>query len=69
MNKEEMQKAMKQIGEDAVVSMIKRIVRPYAEKYIMDSPNKIDDIMLPFMDQLEKAMIELADDIDGEDNR
>jgi regulator of PEP synthase PpsR (kinase-PPPase family) len=54
------------LGEDVVKTVISKVVRPYAEYYIEQSPNKIDDIILPFMEQLEKALLEIADKIDGE---
>jgi regulator of PEP synthase PpsR (kinase-PPPase family) len=54
------------LSEDVVKVVIKQIVRPYAEYYIEQSPNKIDDIILPFLDQIEKALLEVADKIDGE---
>lgn len=54
------------LGEDVVKTVISQVVRPYAEYYIEQSPNKIDDIILPFMEQLEKALLEIADKIDGE---
>ena len=68
MDEEQLKKAMLSIGEDAVISLIKNVVRPYAEKYVLESENKIDDILLPFMAQLESALVELADQIDGEDD-
>lgn len=54
------------LGEDVIKTVIKEIVRPYAEEYIKNSANKIDDIILPFMDQIEKALLEISDKIDGE---
>lgn len=55
-----------EIGEDVVKSVISKVVKPYAQDYILKSENKIDDILLPFLDSLEKALIELADKIDNE---
>lgn len=55
------------LGEDVVKTVIKEVVRPYAEHYIKESDNKIDDIVLPFLDQLEAALLEMADKIDGEE--
>jgi hypothetical protein len=66
MDKEKLEQALKSIGEDAVVSLIRNVVRPFAEDYIAKSENKIDDIILPFMGQLEDALVKLADGIDGE---
>lgn len=55
-----------EIGEDVVKAVISKVVKPYAQDYILKSENKIDDILLPFLDSLEKALVELADKIDGE---
>jgi hypothetical protein len=54
------------LGEDVVKRVIKDIVRPFAEAYVLSSPNKLDDTLLLFMGQLEKALLDLADKIDGE---
>lgn len=54
------------LGEDVAKTVVAKIVRPYAEYYIEQSSTKIDDILLPFMDQLEKALLEVVDQIDGE---
>jgi hypothetical protein len=54
------------LGEDVAKSVIKDIVRPYAAYYIEQSENKIDDIILPFLDQIEKALLEVVDKVDGE---
>lgn len=62
----DLKKAGLNIAEDLVKNVVKDIVRPYAEKYIADSSNKIDDILLPFLDQLEAALLAAADKIDGE---
>lgn len=56
------------IAEDTVVAVIKKIVRPFAEDVIQNSENKIDDIILPFLDQLEAALVGLAEKIDASDN-
>lgn len=54
------------IAEDAAKAVIKNIVRPYAEYYVAQSENKIDDIILPFIGQLEAALLDFADKIDGD---
>ena len=36
------------LAENVAESVVKKIVRPYAEYYIQESENKIDDILLPF---------------------
>lgn len=55
------------IAEDTVKAVIKNIVRPYGEYYIKKSENKVDDILLPFLDQIEEALIKFADKIDGQE--
>lgn len=67
MEKPDLKKAGLNIAEDAVKAAIKSVVRPYAEYYITQSENKIDDIILPFLDQLEAALQDVADEIDGEE--
>lgn len=62
----DVKKASLNVGEDMVKMVIKNIIRPYAEVYVKNSENKLDDMILPFLDQLEKGLIELADKIDGE---
>lgn len=56
------------IAEDTAVAVIKKIVRPFAEDLVLKSENKIDDILLPFLDQLEAALVNLAEKIDEADN-
>lgn len=62
----DLKKAGLSIAEDTVKAVIKDIVRPYAAEYILKSENKVDDILLPFLDQLEAALVQLADKLDGE---
>lgn len=63
----DMKKAGLNIAEEMVKSVLKDIVHPYAKAYIEASPNKIDDVILPFLAQLEAALLGLADKIDGEE--
>lgn len=62
----DLKKAGLNIGEDVVKAVISKVVKPYAEQYIVASPNKIDDVLLPFLGSLEAALLEQADKIDGE---
>jgi hypothetical protein len=55
------------LAEQITASVIKQVVRPYAEYYIYKSENKIDDVLVPFLDQLEGAILEVVDKIDGEE--
>lgn len=62
----DIKKAGLNIAEDTVVAVVKNIVKPFAAEYIAKSSSKVDDILLPFLDQLESALIGLADRIDSE---
>jgi hypothetical protein len=62
----DIKKAALNMGEDLAKNVIKNIVRPYAEEYILASPNKIDDLLLPFLDNLEAALMAAMDKIDGD---
>lgn len=66
MEKPDLTKVGLDIAEDAAKSVILKLIRPYAEYYIQQSETKIDDILLPFIGQLEEALLGLADKIDGE---
>lgn len=68
MDKPDLKQLGLELAEDTVQSAVKKIVRPYAEWYISQSENKIDDILLPFLDQLEQAIVEAADAIDGKED-
>lgn len=58
----------KGLAEDLVKKVISEVVKPYAQYYILKSDTKVDDILLPFLDDLEKGLLQLADKIDGEDD-
>ena len=62
----DVKKELLNIGEDTAVQLVRRVVKPLAEQYIKDSDNKVDDIILPFLDMIEDALIDLLDEIDGE---
>jgi hypothetical protein len=66
MEKPDIKKIGLGLGEDLAASVVKQIVRPYAEYYITQSENKIDDVLLPFLSSLETAILEQIDKIDGE---
>jgi len=68
MEKPNLKAIMLEMGEENAKVMIKSVFRPYAEWYIQNSPNKIDDIILPFMQQLEDALLGLAEKINPDDN-
>jgi hypothetical protein len=62
----DIKKAGLNIAEDTVKNVITNIVKPYAAYYAAKSENKIDDILIGFLDQLEGALLSVADKIDGE---
>lgn len=57
--------AMKLLEQNAKV-IVSEIVKPLAIEMINKSETKIDDILLPFVDQIEKAVLQLADKIHEE---
>lgn len=62
----DIKKVLLNLGEENAKVLIKDVIRPMAEEYILKSENKIDDIILPFLGQIEAALLGLADKIDGE---
>jgi hypothetical protein len=66
MENQDLKKMLLNFGEDFLKQAIHSFVRPELEKFIKNSSNKYDDMLLPFLDQLEKAAVDLADKIDGE---
>jgi len=56
------------MGEDLVISVLEKIVKPLAKYEIERSENKYDDMLLPFVDQLVDAVKEVAENIDKSDN-
>ena len=62
----DVKKVAAQLGEDMVKSVISQLVIPYAKHLIEKSPSKSDDMLLVFLPQFEKGLLELADKIDGQ---
>ena len=54
------------LGEEMVKQLIQQALKPLAAEYIAASPNKIDDVILPFLEMVESALLAAADKIDGE---
>ncbi len=63
----EIKKVIRELGEDVVKAVISKVVKPYGEHLIKSSENKIDDLALPFLGQIEAGLLALADKIDGEE--
>lgn len=64
MNKEELLEKAQLIGKRAVEDIIKEVVIPFLEAKALESENKIDDMV---MAAVKPTLLELADDIDGEE--
>lgn len=56
-----------EVLEDTAVSLIDKVIMPFADEYIQNSPTKIDDILLPFLGELKKHLLVAADKIDGKE--
>jgi hypothetical protein len=54
--------ALKLAEENAKV-VITEIVKPMLEQYIIETENKYDDLLLGFMAQLEKGLLDMAEKI------
>lgn len=52
-----------ELAEQNLKVVISQIVKPLAVEYIQNSPNSIDNVILPFVDMLEKALLDAADKI------
>jgi hypothetical protein len=66
MSEFDVKKAALNVAEDSVKSLLTNVVKPFAKQYIENSPNKVDDILLPFLDSLEAELLKFVDKIDGE---
>lgn len=69
MTKEEIKEVAKAVAlkhaENLAQDLVSEVIRPLAANYIAESENKIDDILLPFIDQVEDALQAQLDKIDG----
>lgn len=52
------------LAEQNAKVVISQIVKPMLEQYIIETENKYDDLLLGFMAQLEKGLLDLAEKID-----
>lgn len=62
----DVKKVLLNLGEENAKVLLKDVLRPLADDYIKNSPTKVDDILLPYLDLVEKALLGLIDQIDGE---
>jgi 2-C-methyl-D-erythritol 4-phosphate cytidylyltransferase len=63
----DVKKALLKLAEQDAKVLVHEVLRPLAEDYIKASPNKVDDIILPFLGQVEDALLKAVDKIDGVD--
>jgi len=45
--------------------LLSEVIKPFAMQKIQESENKIDDILLPFLDSLAAEIKKFVDQIDG----
>lgn len=62
----DVKKVALKLAEENLKVVVQEIIKPLAIEAIQKSETKIDDILLPFVDQIEKALLEAASKIDGE---
>ena len=62
----EYKKALLNMGEEFAKQLVHEVLKPMAKEYAENSPNKIDDVLLPFLDYAESALMTMIDKIDGE---
>lgn len=65
--REKLKSLLLNTAEDLARNMLKEVLMPLAQQKILESENKIDDILLPFLGEVEKALDGLVDKIDGEE--
>jgi hypothetical protein len=57
-----------EVAEDAVLTLFK-VVYPFITKFVLSTPNKLDDIVVVLLPVLEPIILDYIDKIDGkEDN-
>lgn len=62
----DVKKVLLSLGEENAKVIVKDLLRPLAVEFVLKSENKIDDIILPFLDMVEGELLKLVDKIDGE---
>lgn len=68
MEKPDIKKIGLQIAEDSVLSVVDKVLVPYAEWYAGEKGGPIGEVLKPFIDDLaEYLKSEVVDQIDGED--
>lgn len=67
--KKELVEALKEngleIAEDAVLTLVK-IIFPFLTKFVLATPNKLDDIIVVLLPVLEPIILDYIDKLDGE---
>jgi hypothetical protein len=62
----DLKKALLNLAEENAKTLTKDVVRPLIEQAIKDSKNQIDDLALPYLDQIQTVLLSYMDKIDGE---
>lgn len=64
----EMEQKLKEVAENHAVMAIDDVYA-LAEVYVKGTDNPYDDTALAFLNSLKDALVQKADEIDGQDNR
>lgn len=62
------EKLLKSAGEKIALIALQDVIRPLAEDMIISSENKWDDMLLPFLDEIQAKLEQAIDMFDGEPN-
>lgn len=57
---------LKSAGEKIALIALQDVLKPLAKDLILESDNKWDDMILPFLDDIEAKLVAEIDKIDGE---
>lgn len=69
MEKPDIKKIGLEVAEDAAMSVVEKIVKPYAEYYAVEKGGAIGQVLSPFVDELvDYLKKDIIDQIDGEDD-
>lgn len=69
MEKPDLKQAGLEIAEDTAMSVVDKVVKPYAEYYAIEKGGNIGQVLSPFIEQLTNALKkDVIDKIDGQDD-
>jgi hypothetical protein len=56
-----------EIGEEVVLTLFK-IIYPFLTKFVLATPNKLDDVLVVLLPVIEPIILDYIDKIDGKKN-